>query len=65
MCYLNDNNDRNRNLPVPSYSFSVSPAAELMRGKILERPEDPVEIGEVAEAGKTADLRYGQTAVLQ
>ena len=65
MCYLNDNNDRNRNLPVPSYSLSVSPAAELMRGKILERPENTVEIGKIAEAGKTGCFRYSQSLVFQ
>ena len=46
-------------------SLSVSPPAELMGRASLAGPEDPVEIGEVAEAGKTADLRYGQTAILQ
>jgi len=65
MCYLNDNNDRNRNFPVPSYSLSVFPAEELMRGKILERPENTVEIGQVVEAGKTGSFRHGHSPVFQ
>ena len=36
-----------------------------MRGKILERPENTVEIGEVAEAGKTGCFRHGQSLVFQ
>ena len=65
MCYLNDNNDRNRNLPVPSYSLSVFPPAELMGRDLFAGTEYPVEIGQVTEAGQTGSFRHGQSGVFQ
>ena len=46
-------------------SLSVFPPAELMGRAVLAGAEHPVEIGQVAEAGKTGSFRHGQFLVFQ